>query len=163
MFSANSPIQQTYQEAAPEVETKQTEKANCGENRNTRDEGYNGRNHKLKVKVELEMEIVSLAKGGEEFVGFDLQTEDLRKLTDAVIERMSALAVALLEGQEARKMYSTNEKDFSANSSQQVGQEDAPGVEIKNTRKENGGENRNTRDEGYNDINMWMRLFGPKN
>ena len=59
-------------------------------------------------------------------------------------------------------MCSTSEKDFSANSIQQVGREDALEVEIKSAKKENGGENTNTRNEGYNDINMWLRLFGPK-
>ena len=145
--------------SGPEVETKSYEnsKANGGENRNTPDEGYSGRNDKLKVKVELEMEIVSSAKGGEELVGFTLESDDICKLNDTVIEKQNATA----EGQGARKIHSTEKKDFSANSIQQVDQKDAPRVEIKSTKKENGGENRNTPDEGYNDINMWMRLFGP--
>ena len=163
MFSANSLIRHDANEdATPEVEIKSTEKANGGENSNIRDEGYSGRNDRLKVKGELEMKTVSLAKGGEKLVGFDLEVDDLPKLTDAVVEKENALAVPLPEGQEARKMCSTSEKDFSANSIQQVGREDALEVEIKSPKKENGGENTNTRNEGYNDINMWMRLFGPK-
>ena len=159
MFSANSLILHANKETAPEVEIKRAENANGGENTNTRGEGYSDRNDKL--KDEMQMQIVLLEKGGEELVGFDLEVDDLPMLSDAVGEKKSALAVSLLEGQEARKMYSTNKKDFSANSIQQVAPEDAPEVEIKSAKKENGGKSRNTIDEGYNDINMWMRLFGP--
>ena len=88
MLSANSLIRHDANEdATPEVEIKSTEKANGGENSNIRDEGYSGRNDRLKVKGELEMKAVSLAKGGEKLVGFDLELDDLPKLTDAVVEK----------------------------------------------------------------------------
>ena len=114
MFSANSLIRHDANEdATPEVEIKSTEKANGGENSNIRDEGYSGRNDRLKVKGELEMKTVSLAKGGEKLVGFDLEVDDLPKLTDAVVEKENALAVPLyLKGKRQGKCVQPARKIF---------------------------------------------------
>ena len=79
-----------------------------------RSSAFSGGNHKLKVKVNWKCKLFLWRMVEKCSLDFHLKADDLPKLTDAVAEKRVHPLVALRK--RPKKMYSTSEKDFFANS-----------------------------------------------